>query len=125
MKEVTVVNFNRELAKPDVKIGDQNYLLSFYENLEEPYCDVHTTEQDPNVSDEPIVTDDPSISDPPPYYTDPFISNPPMPTDYVPTLPPVEPTDNPFVDPFITNPPLPSDDQGYIPVVDPDQDGWW
>lgn len=118
VKEVTVVNFDRELAKPNVKVGDQNYLLSFYDNLENPNCDVHTTEPGPDVSGEPIGSEDPSITDPPPLYTDPFISNPPLPTDD-PAPPTVEPTDDPFDDPFINNPTLPPDDQSYIPAGNP------
>ena len=113
VKEITMVDYQRELANSSVSVGDQYALLSFYDNLSDPNCDVHTTEPPPENSEDPDASDEPVITDPPPLFSDPFINNPTLPPTDEPTVPPVEPTIDPWFEPTYDIP--------YIPVGDPEQ----
>ena len=119
VRTVTLVNYDRELAAPSVSVGDQRALLSSYQGMGGGACEVHTTEQPPNESDEPIESGGPGESDPPPVITPPYVEPSTEPPTSEPTLPPTEPT-LPPVEP--TEPVEPPDDP-YVPADDPDQQG--
>ncbi len=116
IREVCVVDYERELASPSVRVSDQNALIGFYDMLSDPYCAVHTTE--PPESDPPVEpTEDPNNSDPPPVTTEPYVEPSPPPTAE-PTLPPVDPTEPPPPTEGPTQEPPPTD-QPYVPAADP------
>lgn len=118
VKTIYMVDFQRELATPDVVVKDADALLSWYDALPNPDCDVHTGLVEPTP---PVVTDDPWASEQPtwpPEVTDnpflpPVVEPTPTPEPTVPILPP-EPT----IDPV-----LPPDDP-YIPAGDQGNNGW-
>ena len=109
VKTVTLVDYERELATPNVSVGDQMALLNTYQTQET--CDVHTAEPPPKESDDPIESGEPVGSDPPPVVTGPpYVDPSPRPTAGPSASPEVEPTE----------PAEPPDDP-YVPVDGPDQ----
>ena len=91
-KEVTLVDYTREVVKDTVVVKDYFALINFYDTLEDPYCPNHL---EPEPEPEP---------DPEPEPTDPSVdpTEPVEPTDPVePTEPvdPVEPTEPPVPEP--------------------------
>ena len=78
-KEVTMVDYTREVVKDTVVVKDYFALISFYDTLEDPYCPNHL-EPEPDPEPEPT---DPSV--------DP--TEPPEPTDPAEPVDPVEPTE--------------------------------
>ncbi|MBD5134225.1 MAG: transglycosylase [Clostridiales bacterium] len=111
VRTVYMVDFQRELAAPDVYVEDSSALLSWYDSLAFQECAVHTGDLPPEPPEPPEVSSEPWVSDqptwPPVESSDPFL--PPL----------VEPTPavtvdipEPPVDPF--TPP----DEPYIPAGD-------
>ncbi|MDE6589162.1 MAG: hypothetical protein K2K53_02190, partial [Oscillospiraceae bacterium] len=116
VKTIAYVDYDRELAKPTVLVGDHGALLGAYESHGNTPCDVHT--EAPVIDDPgPDVSGEPVTSDPPPVETDPSvdITEPPAPPE---TDPPVEPTVEPTEPPPATEPPT---EPPYIPAADPEQ----
>ncbi len=130
VKQVTMVNFQREMARDSLSIGDQYALISLYDHLGSPYCAVHTSAPEPSDPVEPIDPFDPSPS---PDVTDwPYVP-PTAEPSYDPFAPPsAEPSYDPFAppsaepsyDPFL--PPIvePTPEQPYIPA-DQNTNTWW
>ncbi len=128
VKTVTMVNYERELAKPGLRIGDADGLLSWYEAIPEEnrYCYVHVEGWEPDPP-EPIESDDPWASDEPwPsdwIFPGPDVSDEPIiPPTYDPVIPTVEPPQQSFEPIFPVEPIDPGGgDQPYIPAdwVDP------
>ena len=121
VKTVTVVDYDRQLAAPNVSVGDQMALLSSFEKVE--VCDVHTTEPPPDGSDEPIESGDPTESGNPASSGEPTTSGEPTVTN-----PPPSVTDPSYVDPGYSDPPTvePTDSPGppdvpYVPAGNPNQ----
>lgn len=79
-KEVTMVDYTRQLAQEDVVVKDYYALLYYYDTLEDPYCPNHM-EPEPEPEPEP---------------TDPGIVDPAVPTE--PVEPPVVEPDDPIVE---------------------------
>lgn len=106
VKEVTMVNYVRELAREDVYVEDYYALMSIYDTLEDPYCTVHEAPvEDPVDPWDPGTDPDPDVSDSPwwdfdwdwPWNGDDDDEEPtPTPTPGVDV--PVEPTDPPMTD---------------------------
>lgn len=118
VKTVTMVEYERELAKPGLAIGDADALLNWYELLPEEfrYCDVHNTAEPPEPPEPPESPGpgpEPGTSEEPTW--------PPV-ESYEPFIPPIwEPTPTPTIEPWEpgVDPTLPSEDP-YIPA-----DDWW
>ena len=113
-----MVEYERELAKPGLAIGDADALLNWYELLPEEfrYCDVHNTaepSEPPEPPESPGPGPEPGTSEEPTW--------PPV-ESYEPFIPPIwEPTPTPTIEPWEpgVDPALPSEDP-YIPA-----DDWW
>ncbi len=116
VKTICMVDFQRELATPNVRVGDSKYLLSFYDTLDDPSCHTHTEYVDPSA--EPTPSDEPwSTPEPPePSYD---VPNPPT-QDPQPTQEPPEPpqpTQEPPAPPSESEPP-------YVPAGDEEMPDW-
>ena len=113
VRTVSYVDYERELAKPSVSVGDALALLSTYEKWGGGTCQTHT-ELPMEPTDDPNSSEEPGNSDPPPVetapYVDPSVTDPP---GVEPTPPSVEPTMDPATEPP-TEPP-------FIPADDPNQ----
>ena len=100
VKTITLVDYERvvvEVNGSPVLIGDQNAMLSSYEKLEGGICDVHTAEQPPGPSDEPIESGRPEGSSPPSAIpTPPYVEPGTWPPTNTPTDS-AEPPDDPYV----------------------------
>ena len=111
VKTVYMVDYERELAKDSVRVGDADALLSWYDAIPEEnrYCYVHVEGWVPEPP-EPIESEDPWVQ-PPDWLFPPVSSDPSDPFD----LPTWEPTPTPTVEP-----PQPSFDP-ILPVdpIDP------
>lgn len=57
VRTIAVVNYNRSLPASGISVADSIYLKSYYDNLADPYCTVHTS-----ATQEPAATDDPSAT---------------------------------------------------------------
>ena len=119
VKTVTMVNHTRELARDGLVIGDAYALADIFDKLGDlKSCYVHTTEQDPESSDNPEPSDDPFASYNPdnPWYTEPSAE----PSYYDPNLDLPPETFDPNAYPFPSEPAyVPADDEG------PDWLGGW
>ncbi len=71
VKEVTMVDYVRELVKENVVVDDYFALMSIYDDMEDTTCTTHTEEQEPEPEpsvpggDEPGVDPNPDVTDPP------------------------------------------------------------
>ena len=110
VRTVYMVDYQRELARPGLSIGDANALVGWYDSIPEEsrYCDVHV---DGWVPSPPVESDFPLPSDWPFNSEDPEVTDTPYVQPSVEPLPSVEPPQPSF---DLPTPP----DEPYVPAVD-------
>ena len=130
VKEFTMVDYSREVVKASVKLEDADAMLSFYDDMDDPTCDVHLEEEPPEESEDPEDPDasqDPEESGQPVDPTpsgEPTPSEPPVISSEPPAPPPSEdpvvlPSEEPPAPPPSEEPQPAESEEPYIPVDDP------
>ena len=80
-KEVTMVDYTREVVKDTVVVKDYFALINFYDTLEDPYCPNHLEpepEPEPEPTDPPVDPVDPDFPPEPPVEPEPPVTDPPV-----------------------------------------------
>ncbi len=111
VRTVYMVNHQRELARPGLRIGDADGLLSWYDSIPEEsrYCYVHTEGWEPSPPPDESM-EPPGLSDWPFNSEDPNVTESPIVQPSVEPLPSIEPPEPSF------DLPTPPTDVPYVPV---------